>query len=254
MNKAFPIVLSLFVVACMSNNKKQQFRAVDDEAALKNFVFATVDPNKEKSLRVLDAVLADAAKDSVVFAKTVAFLEKPFGDPNSPHRNEELYIKVLQARMKSAWCDSITRAKTRNELYLRMQNQPGGAANDFVYRTPAGFKKKMYDLKADFTLLFFYNPECAACKEMKDALVKSEIINRKAKVLDVYTDRDEKVWLNHLPELPTEWIHGRDEDEYLYKNKVYDLRAIPAVYLLDKDKKVVLKDCVDVMEIEKMLE
>jgi len=35
---------------------------------------------------------------------------------------------------------------------------------------------------------------------------------------------------------------------------VYDLRAIPTVYLLDKDKKVLLKDCVDVMEIEKMFE
>src|SRR5688500_12658618 len=136
MKKAFSLILSLFVVACMSNNKKQQYRTVYDEAALKDFVFATVDPDKEKSLRVLDAVLADAAKDSVVFAKAVAFLEKPFGDPNSPYRNEELYINVLQARMKSAWCDSITRAKTRNELYLRMQNQPGGAANEFVYRTP----------------------------------------------------------------------------------------------------------------------
>jgi hypothetical protein len=73
-------------------------------------------------------------------------------------------------------------------------------------------------------------------------------------VLAVFNYRDEKVWFNHLPELPTEWIHGRNEDEYLYKNKVYDLRAIPTVYLLNKDKKVLLKDCMDMMKIERILQ
>jgi hypothetical protein len=52
--------------------------------------------------------------------------------------------------------------------------------------------------------------------------------------------------------MPAEWIQGRDEYG-LYKNNVYDLRAIPSLYLLDKDKKVLLKDCTDLKEIEKSL-
>jgi len=72
-------------------------------------------------------------------------------------------------------------------------------------------------------------------------------------VLAVYTDKDEMIWLDHLKEMPAGWIQGRDEDEYLYKNSVYDLKAIPTVYLLDKEKKVLLKDCEDVGEIEKRL-
>jgi len=54
-----------------------------------------------------------------------------------------------------------------------------------------------------------------------------------------YIDRDFKVWFSHL-KVPQKWIHGRDE--YLYKNAVYDLKAVPSIYLLDKTKKVILKD------------
>lgn len=258
MVKVFQIILSLFAVACMADNKGQEHNAVYDEAALKDLVFATANPDVSKSLRVLDSVLVDAARDSILFCKTVTFLEKPFGDPNSPHRNEDLYIGLLEAKMKSPWCDSVNKAKSLNELHLLMQNRPGSTANDLVYTTAAGFKKRLYDLKADYTMLYFYNPECDACKEMKAALINSTIINsaiktQRLKILAVYIDLDEKIWLDHLNEMPKVWIHGRDEYEYLHKNKIYDLRAIPTLYLLDKDKKVLLKDCVDIGSVEERL-
>jgi hypothetical protein len=122
--------------------------------------------------------------------------------------------------------------------------------------TTADKKNTLYDIHANNTLLFFYNPECDACKQMKSALISSAVISNKLnsgdlKVLAVYTDKNESVWLDHLPELPKQWLHGRDDNEYLYKNKVYDLRAIPTIYLLNKNKKVLLKDCMDIKLIEK---
>ena len=252
------IIVSLFAVAYMADNKKQEHGTVYDEAALKDFVFATAGPDEAKLLRVFDSVLVNAAQDSIMFHKTVAFLEKPFGDPNSQYRNENLYMGLLQAKLKSPWCDSVTKSKSLNVLYLLMQNRLGSTANDFVYTTAAGFKKRLYDLEADYILLYFYNPECDACKKIKAALINSAIINstiksKKLKILAMYIDRDEKLWLDHLNDMPQEWIHGRDEDEYLFKNKVYDLRAIPTLYLLDKDKKVLLKDCVDIRRVEERL-
>jgi len=59
--------------------------------------------------------------------------------------------------------------------------------------------------------------------------------------------------LNHLAEFPEKWIQGRDEDEFLTRNSVYNVKAIPTAYLLDKDKKVLLKDCNSVEQIEKQL-
>ena len=31
--------------------------------------------------------------------------------------------------------------------------------------------------------------------------------------------------------------------EWQYTNRLYDIKAIPTIYLLDSDKKVILKDC-----------
>ena len=116
----------------------------------------------------------------------------------------------------------------------------------------------MSDTKAEFTLLFFYNPECEACKEMKATLKHSAPIHHALKtgklaLLAIYTDKDQTVWRRHLPENPPAWINGSDIDEYLYKNKLYDLRAIPTLYLLDREKRVLLKDCLDIKKIEEKI-
>lgn len=187
-----------------------------------------------------------------------SYLEKYFGDPNSTYRNESLYIHLLQENMRSPWCDSLQKLQYRSTLYLHMQNRPGSVANDFTYITAAGFKKRMYDIHAEYTLLYFYNPQCEACKEMKTTLTTSPVISNKVssgelKILAIYTDKDEKLWLDHLHEMPDTWLHGKDENEYLYTNSVYNLKAIPTIYLLDKEKKVVLKDCTNIAFIEQEL-
>lgn len=249
----------LVSISCNNDAMKTDGKTIHyNEEILKSFIISTPDISESNALNVLDSIVNKAAKDSSLFRKTLTYLETPFGNPNSAYKNENLYSSLLQAKIKSPWYDSITKAKARGYLYLQTQNRVGSAANDFIYITPAGFKKKMYDLHSDFILIYFYNPECNACKEMKEALIASTVIANKMatgelKILAVYTDREEKMWLDHLNEMPKEWIHGRDEDEYLFKNSVYNLKAIPSIYLLDKDKKVVLNDCVEMFAIEKYL-
>ena len=38
-----------------------------------------------------------------------------------------------------------------------------------------------------------------------------------------------------------------------FKEQLYDLKAIPALYLLDSEKRVMAKDCTDVTYIERLL-
>jgi hypothetical protein len=241
----------------MSANK-EEVKPVYDEAALKDFVLASTGPDKEKAARLVDSIIKDAANDSVVYKKTDAFLGKAFGHPNSIYRNQALYSKLLKAKINKKWLGSNDKEKAKERLQLLQQNNIGNPANEFTYITPTGYEKRMYDIKANFLLIYFNNPECNACKEMKQALSSSIIINQKLKIgalkiLSIYTDKDEKLWWDYLSKYPESWIQGRDEDEHLYKNKVYDLIAIPTVYLLDKNKKVLLKDGVDVGEIEREL-
>jgi hypothetical protein len=251
MKKLLPI-LFICVASCAGSDTKVP---VYDEASLKAFVLGTGSAGEAAANRQLDSILQRASQDSLVFRRTVTFLEVPFSDPNSSYRNASLYSKILAAKTGSRWYIPDEKKIAADRMHLLQQNNVGSSANDFIYVTPAGYKRKMYDIQSRFLLLYFNNPECPACREMKTALMNSSVITGKIKtgelkVLSMYTDKDERLWLDHLKEYPGSWIQGRDDSEYLYRNKVYDLRAIPSVYLLDKDKKVLLKDCMDVREIE----
>lgn len=97
------------------------------------------------------------------------------------------------------------------------------------------------------TLLFFYDPDCEICSDIKLAMKRSahlqELVAKgEVKVLTVYSDKDVALWKERLPEMAKEWINAYDKEMKVTLEQRYDLTSIPSFYLLDKDKKVLLKD------------
>ena len=81
-----------------------------------------------------------------------------------------------------------------------------------------------------------------------------ELIERKElKVLVLYPDTDLEAWREHLTDYPASWINSYDAEQRIEKEHLYDLKAIPALYLLDKQKRVLAKDCTDVAYLEQIL-
>ena len=81
----------------------------------------------------------------------------------------------------------------------------------------------------------------------KGKLTASPIINDlqqkgQLKILALYPDEDLKAYRQHLPKMPAAWINAYDKGTAIKTKELYDLKAIPTLYLLDKDKTVLLKD------------
>ena len=184
--------------------------------------------------------------------------ERVLHDPNSPLRSDELYIAVLEAQIASPHYDSYEKLAPEYDLQLAKQNRVGHEANDFVYTTRDGRRHRLYGLQGDFTLIYFNNPGCAMCGEVTAALQRSPVISQavaegRLKVLTLYPDEDLKAWRSHISSLPREWINGYDHGCVINRTQSYDLRAIPSLYLLDAEKRVLLKDCTDVPLVEETL-
>ena len=240
------------------NTSKEEVKPVYDEASLRAFVLSTPSINEKGALDSLGSILVNASKDSTVFRQTVSFLSELFSSPNSSYRNQRLYAKILETAIHSNWYNASEKEIARGKLSLSRQNTIGSLANDFPFTTAGGSIQRMYEIKANFLLLYFNNPECEACKEMKEALSQSTIINQKIrtgelKVLSIYADADKKNWRDHLSDYPKQWLQGIGDGETLRKSKIYDLSAIPTMYLLDKDKKVLLKDYFTSQSIEQFV-
>lgn len=213
---------------------------------------------EETAISAIKQMYQDAGKKKKVFFFFTDLAEKYLYDPNSPMRNEELYIPVLDAMLESTVLDDTEKILPKGRRDLAEQNRLGRQAEDFTYTLVSGKSGTLYGVKANYTLLFINNPGCHACEEGIKELKQAPAINKEfeagnLKILSVYPDEDKEEWERHLSDFPKEWINGYDKKLMIKEKNLYDLKAIPTLYLLDKNKKVLLKDAT-VMQIEQYLQ
>lgn len=180
-------------------------------------------------------------------------------DPNSPLRNDEFYIPVLEAQLRAPWYDEYERIAPQYDLQMARQNRLGQQANDFRYTLASGRSGTLYGLDAEYVLLFINNPGCAMCREIRGAIssspMLSEMIERgRLRVLAIYPDEDLTEWRAYRDQIPASWINAYDRGCVIREQSLYDLHAIPALYLLDRQKRVLVKDSVDVAQIEEVID
>lgn len=182
--------------------------------------------------------------------------DKVLHDPNSPLRNDELYIPVLEAQLAAPWYDEYERIASAYDLEMARKNRLGQPAADFCYTTADGRTRSLYELKADYTLLFFNNPDCAMCKELREAIASSPslaplIESGRLRVLAIYPDEDLTAWHAYRPNIPANWINAYDKGCVIREQNLYDINAIPSLYLLDSAKRVLVKDASEVAVLER---
>ena len=168
-------------------------------------------------------------------------------DPNSPYRNEDIYIAVLRNIVSWDALDEIYKLRPESQLTMALKNRVGEPATNLTLTLSSGRKIRLYDQKADYTLLYFANPDCPVCAQSTEELSHSEIISQlldsgELKIVTVYPDEDLTLWNKRLGDLPADWINTYDAEQQIRTNDLYDIRAIPSFYLLDRDKRVMLKD------------
>ena len=206
----------------------------------------------------MSRLMQKASASRKMFDYFMTLSEMVLHDPNSPLRDDEKYIPVLEAAVASPLYDEYERMPYEYDLKVAMQNRVGHKANDFVYTLSSERSARMYNVKAEYLLIFISNPGCPMCRDIREQLMASPLLNElsergKFKVLVIYPDKDLEAWREHLQDYPASWINGYDADQRIEKERLYDLKAIPALYLLDKQKRVMAKDCTDVAYIEKLL-
>jgi AhpC/TSA family. len=168
-------------------------------------------------------------------------------NPNSNLRNDQIYELFQRRYLKSQYANSSTHFADSVRLSIVMKNQIGKKASDFSYLTPENSLKRMYDIKSEKLMLFFYNPGCHSCeatlKDFKESIMVNKLIkDKRLKVLAIFPDNNKEDWMNTLSEIPDYWIKGYDSEREIEDTPLYDLKAIPCIYLLDENKTVLVKD------------
>lgn len=201
----------------------------------------------EAASSAIRKMMGKASADSAMFVLCFELYEKYLAEPDSPLRDESLFIPVLESVLDAPVLDDVHKIRPAHLLELARKNRVGEQAADFAYTQADGRQGTLYHTEADCLLLFFYDPDCLDCKNMTDRLAASPVVARRIGdkaliVLAVYSGEDQQAWENHLSSMPSGWINAHDGNGVLRNEEIYDLKAGPTLYLLGKGKKVLLKD------------
>ncbi len=189
--------------------------------------------------------------DSSLMMALLNYSEKYFYDANSPVLNEEIYIPALEEIMSAKSISDIDKMQYEWQLKTCKVNRVGQEVGNFAFRELTSQNKyrnsNLHSIKADYTLIFFNNPDCPTCSLYKThlkehPLIQDMINSGKMKVLSMFTDEDVELWRSRRMDFPTDWIYAYDPDFTIRENNFFAVRAVPSLYLLDKDKKTILKD------------
>lgn len=208
-----------------------------------------VESSQKKLFAAADSLYLSGHKTPLM--RLLSLSENYLYDPNSPYLNEETYIPVLESVIKLKSLDSLKKIQYIWQLDMARLNRVGQKANDFDFvhltRNKSLAASSLYKIKAEYTLIYFNNPDCSSCKGQLEQLLQNTHISTlcgagRLKVLSMYIDEQTELWERHSNDVPLSWIYARDAALVLRNNELYGIRAIPSMYLLDKDKRVLLKD------------
>lgn len=222
-------------------------RSDDTEQLFSDFIGALQYVDPEESGTALKRMMTRMEEDSTAYSRFCTLSEKYLYDANSPMRNEDYFIPVLEQMIGSKRLTEYDKIRPIDQLEQAHKNRPGMTATDFSYVTPKGKAGRMSAIKADCTMLFFYDPDCTSCQEFERVFSEMPaFLDMQEKgvlrVLAVYPDDNEEEWLLKSSQMPHGWIVGWNKQGDIRSKTLYEIRATPTLFLLDKQKKVILKD------------
>ncbi|MCA5004135.1 DUF5106 domain-containing protein [Sphingobacterium bovistauri] len=189
----------------------------------------------------IEYILAKSSSNKDVLNHFLQLFDKYLYDVNSPFYNEDYYKIVLHSIIESSSISANDKVKYNIRYKIALRNNIGSKAENFNFYVENDLTN-LYALNDKDIILFFYTPGCNSCATSINALRSSSQLTQNINILAIYPDGDYNIWMDYKDQIPKQWINGIDKNKEILQNQLYDLKASPTIYLLDKDKKVVLKD------------
>lgn len=207
------------------------------------YLLRHIDDNLKQYKNIKKFVSLCADNPSTI--KLITFwLDNILFDARSPQYNEPIYLIFLKEVQKTNF-DKEIKMFAKERLKILTKNEIGKQANNFVFKDKKGISHKLSDIEAPLILLIFNNPDCSLCHKAENSIQKDEIIqkyinNDSLKIVSIALDADYNAWLNH--HYPDNWVVGFDCQNKIIKKRLYNIQYLPSMYLLDHDKKVIVKE------------
>ncbi len=158
----------------------------------------------------------------------------------------------------TSWLNETQMEAISRRAYMLMTNLIGDKAANIEFLDSLNKPSPLFNVKADYTIVVFWDPHCGHCKEEVpriDSFYRATWKNHNVKIYAVLTP-DSKFdiktdWVNFIKEKKLiDWTHVYQTREMEKADnaaqkpsfrQLYDITLTPTVYLLDKEKRIIGK-------------
>jgi len=147
---------------------------------------------------------------------------------------------------KATWVDSGIVAKIRDRVKILEPILLGKIAPNMFLTDSSGKLFPLSNVKAKYTILYFWDPDCGHCQKVTPEL--GEFYNKnKEKGIEVYGAsifRDTakiKVWKKFIRDKKLKFTNVWDSYVQTDFKNLYDIYSTPVIYILDEKKKILAK-------------
>lgn len=157
------------------------------------------------------------------------------------HLIDHYYAKGLATWTEKEQLDKLlAQAETIRPLLI------GKTAPDLTFYKESGEAISIHSIPAEYTVLFFWDPECGHCKKTTPAVVDfyNEYKNKGVEILAICTKSGQDIsscWSTIKERGMDIWVNAADQYMRNRYKTIYDVKTTPQIYIIDKDKKIIIK-------------
>jgi len=151
---------------------------------------------------------------------------------------DDVYLSGKADWVSKEFIEDLTR-----QTELIRNNLIGMVAKDLVMDSYNGVFVALHDIDKEFTIVYFWEPNCGHCKESTPKLLEyyNKSKDNGIEVFAVCTTSDKKEWSEYIDKNKLTWINGWDPDRRTHFDYYYNVQSTPMIYILNKDKKIIAK-------------
>ena len=193
----------------------------------------------------IDKVIAKCSKNYKMFQFIAVFLFNHFRE-SEVMGHDAVMVKLaddIYLSGKADWTTKEWRDNLRKEVDRIRPNLIGMKGHDLIMDTFTGSLVSLYDIKKEFTILVFWEPDCGHCQEAMPKLKEyyDKAKDQSIEVFAVCTQTDKAKWEKFIKDKDLNWINGWDPKRTTNFDYYYNVQSTPTIYILDKNKVIIAK-------------
>ncbi len=223
------------------NTTFEDANILDDIKGFKDFVYLLTHVSDDSiAQKGVANLLTRCMSNNEALSRVDDILKQYFDNSYSIYQDEDMYLMILHELLKLP-LNELYKIKVRFRIDMAMKNKVGNLATNFSY-SHNNKTFQLYDISSPYLLIYFNSSDCHVCEESNYILEKSESIKEmisagKMKILSIDITGDNSKQIESKG-----WIYGYNASHSLDEELLYYIEYVPVFYLLDKDKRVILKN------------